>query len=40
MLLYEMLIAFAVYGLPAWALLGFAVWLEKRGSKKGSERGE
>lgn len=34
MLLFELLIAFAVFGLPAWALLGLAVWFEKRAQKR------
>ena len=36
MLLYELLTAFAVLGLPAWALLGGAILFEKA-MKKGDK---
>lgn len=36
MLFYELLVAFAVLGLPAWALLGGAMLFEKA-MKKGNK---
>ena len=38
MLLYELLTAFAVLGLPAWALLGAAMLFEKAMKKRGKTK--